>query len=626
MDAARRPSLLDGATLVALFLAALLASLRLAGTSPIVWIDTFNDEYEVQHCLVDDSCTLSGVQTSVPGQVHAVAWLEERTLLAWLGAGLDGTHIILQLLNALAAVLVFVLATRLAGPLAGVAAVWILMDRIHTLVRATALYNTAPLLFLGAVFLVACTAVVERPGSVSVALAALLGAVMANVHLACVLTGASVVWVALTAPRRRFLLAALGAGLFGLGSVAMAPPGWLHNLYSLLQHRAANPEMVGKIAAHDTLVSWMLFAVSAWVVSFASRAPAWVEYRRRAQGAIAVIVPFLAAFLVAPRFGLHAESKYLFHLKPACAVAAALPLGLVAGAALRALSARVLVVVERLAPFALAAVIALTGGPSFAPGFMADDERVPTVADLAATARILRVEHGWDDTHLLRGLKTPYGITVLSGLRLLAGAADSPSAVQADDGSSALLMKLEAEDLPQPLPSNWRIVSRSARAVTVLVFMQSHIDWSKLEVCVQPADGSPRQCDESGWRFDSPPGIAVPGMPPTGVGWRGMFQLSFALRPAARGFTEQIFMPRMRSVCGGRIASVPGDNVGPDRRGATIAMAETGANASPTITLEWEIGSPECDPLAYDSLPPFVVAGDSRTVQLLEAILRRREG
>jgi hypothetical protein len=119
------------------------------------------------------------------------------------------------------------------------------------------------------------------------------------------------------------------------------------------------------------------------------------------------------------------------------------------------------------------------------------------VADLAATARVLRVERGRDDARLLQGLKTPYGVTVLSGLRQPTGPGDGPSAGKTDDGSGALLMMLEAEDLPQPLPSNWKIVRRSAKAVTALVFMQSRIDWSRFEVCVQPADGSPRQCGES---------------------------------------------------------------------------------------------------------------------------------
>ena len=74
-------SILNTATLAALFIGALVANQRQAGTSPIAWMDTFNDESEVRQCLVSNSCTLSGMGTSIPGYVHAVAWLELRTLL-----------------------------------------------------------------------------------------------------------------------------------------------------------------------------------------------------------------------------------------------------------------------------------------------------------------------------------------------------------------------------------------------------------------------------------------------------------------------------------------------------------------------------------------------------------------
>ena len=47
--------------------------------------------------------------------------------------------------------------------LAAAAAVWVLMSGLQPMVRAAALYNTAPLLALGTVLLLATTAVVVRP-------------------------------------------------------------------------------------------------------------------------------------------------------------------------------------------------------------------------------------------------------------------------------------------------------------------------------------------------------------------------------------------------------------------------------------------------------------------------------
>ena len=52
------------------------------------------------------------------------------------------------------------------------------------------------------------------------------------------------------------------------------------------------------------MLGWLVFALGAWLASFALRDPVWVVARRRLQGAIAVIAPFTAAFLIAPGFGL----------------------------------------------------------------------------------------------------------------------------------------------------------------------------------------------------------------------------------------------------------------------------------------------------------------------------------
>jgi hypothetical protein len=613
--------------LTALFIAALVAGQRSAGTSPIAWFDTFADEAEVRQCLVGNSCTLVGIAASVPGVVHGPGWLELRTLLEWLGVGLDGAHLAIRVLNALAVVLVFYLAAQLGGPLAGAAAVWVLMLGMGPLsVRLTALYNSNLLLFLGAVFTLACTAAVERPGVIAVTLAALVGAVMANIHLACLMTGASVVWVALLAPRRRFPLAAFGAAVFALATFIAAPPTWLYNLASILEHRAGSGGSTGATLQGVDLLRWVLFAVVAWAMSFAGQAPEWAQYRRRSQGVFAVLIPFLAVFLVASRFGLDANAKYLVHLKAACAIAAALPLALVAGAALRtAFPRRMIQRIERILPFAVALLVAVVTPAKFA----VDEERTPTVRDLVAVADILHDEHGWDLPRMFASLKTPYSAVVMTGLRQLSAAGDAPSPVVTDAGTSALLMILAADDLPRPLPSNWKVVRRSVRTAAVLIFTPSRIDWSKFEVCVRPADGPEQPCEESSLQPDvAAPGFNVRNMPRSNVRSRGTLRLRLPLRPAAPGSTEEIFMPRMHDVCGGQIASVADGalRVSPDRRHATLMVPEAGQMSPATLELEWNILSPECDGVAYDGLPPFFIEGDAATVQPVEAILRKREG
>lgn len=620
-----RRSLVTAAPLVVLFIAALIANLRLAGTSPIVWVDTFNDESEVQQCLANDSCTLTGVSTSVPGQAHAVAWLELRSLLAWFGAGIDGAHLTMVVLNSLAAVLVFALAAQLGGPLAGALATWIFLHRIDALLRTTALHNMSILPFFGAVFVLACVAIVARPGFVSVTLAALVAAVMANIHLACVLTGASVVWVALTAPRWRMLLAAYGAILFALATFAVAPPTWMHNLTSLLQRNGPRGHAVVVTGPNEAMVAWTAFAVGAWVVSYVMRAPAWNAYRRRAHGAIAVIVPFVAAFLIAPRFGLHPEAKYLLHVKAASAIAAALPIGLAVRAIVRALSMQPLLsLVESVVPWALAFVVALPGPRGVTAGALrADDERMPTMRDVTAVARILRDEHGWDVARMIERLKTPHGLPVLDGLKRAAEAGRPRDAVAPDGTSSAVLMVVDTADLPDTLPSSWTVVRRSASAATVLALLQSRVDWSALMICMQASDGSPQRCERSGWRLDDEVATSVPHMPPGGK-WRGTLQLWLPLRPA--DFAGALFMPRRLFVCGGRIVGADGRiDVDADQRHARIPAAAPGEDPA-LIKLEWNVGSPECDVLAYDGLPPFFVEGEVASARVVEEILRKREG
>lgn len=600
----------------ALFVAALLANLRLGGTSPIVWIDTFNDEHEVRRCLADDSCTLTGVSTSVPGQAHAVAWLELRTLLAWLGVGIDGAHLTMLVSNALAVVLVFYLGVRLGNVCAGTFAAWLLMDRLDAFARMTALYNTSPLLFLGTVLLLACTAVIVRPNLVSVTLAALVAALMANVHLACAMTGASVVWVALLAPRRRFALAAFGALVFVLGTFAMAPPTWLHNISSLLQDRGARGHLVAVNVAYNPMMNWALLAVGAWIASFALRTDAAAAYRRQVQGALAVLVPSLAVFLIAPRYGFNAEAKYIFHLKAACALAAALPLAAVAQ---RLLPLRM----QQALPFVLAVVLAVSGDYGARARVTAADERTPTVADVAAVAHLLQSEQQWTGEEILRNLKTPEGITFLSGLRYALPPTLHPVGAPGHRERGAIFLTLDPAVLPEPMPPSWRIVRRTRQSVVVLVLMRSRIDWRELLVCIQPADGSPQRCDRRSWQPEHE--LFVAHLPPGGAGWQGKLRLSLALHPTAAGFVDEIFMPRMPFVCGGRVVSTPAGTISADQRHASITTPAIDQATPAIVTLEWQIGAPECHDLAYDGMVPFFVEGDAGTVSTVAAVLRRQE-
>ncbi len=606
---------------MAVFLGALAASRRAAGPSPIAWFDTFNDQEEVDACVDEDSCTLRGMGTSIPGLVHAVGWLELRTLLDWLGMTVDGAHATMQLLDALAVVLVFYLGVQLGGPLTGVLAGWILAVGIGTLgVSATALYNSRPLLFLGAVFVLACTAAIERPGAPSIALAALVAAVMANTHLACVLTAASLVWVAALAPRQRGLLAVWGVAVFATAAFIIAPPSWLDDARAVLQHRVGGSTGTPAVGGQQ-VIRWALFAVGAFAVSFVSRAPAAVAYRRRAQGAFSVLVPFLAPFLIATHFGIDANAKYLAHVKAACALAAALPLGLAATALLGAVSNRALVIVERALPFALAVVLAI---PTPLTSTAADSP-VPTMADLASTLRILHTHHGWDLPQVVRGLKASEGMLVLEGIHQLHGALDDRDRGSDGGRSTAVLLRLDDAEIPHPLPPGWTVVRHAGRDAWMLIMVRSRIDWDAFEVCERGSEGAEPLCETTGLRPAQGAHFTVAAMPRADVRSRGTLALRLRLHEGVPNSTEEIFMPRLPNVCGGRIAGLSTDQgrIDDDRRTATLSGRE--ADDGAVLDLEWDILSPECDGIAYDGVPPFFLEGEAEDIRPLEAILRARE-
>lgn len=613
--------------LCAILGAALLAHLRVAGTSPVVWMDTFNDQVEVRRCIEDDACTLTGVQTSIRGLYAAVSWLDLRTLAAWSGASLDQVHLTVILLNALAVVLVFHLASLLGGGIAGSLAALFFIARLDDLVPMTALHNSVLLFALGAVLVIACTALALRPGIASVTLAALVAAIMANTHLVCLVTGVSVVALALTAPRHRLPLAALGGGVFALATIAIAPTGWLENAIALLQSPGART--TATIAGVDTsTMGGALFGVVAWAAALGARSPAWKIYRRRVDGAVAVVAPLLIVFLGASLLGTPAEAKYLFHIKAAVALAAALPIAAALTAAARALgAARALPLVEALAPFVAAIAIALPGVALSGNAVAAAQRQTPTVGDLVKTVQILGGELGWSPTQLLRQLKSPSGNAVLTGALQLAGHQPRTAAGDSDARTTAFLLVLRSSDLPRTVPSTWRILRRSTNAATVLVLARSPIDWSDFEVCTSTGAGA-QQCRRGEWQYSEVTGIYVSGMPPGGSGWRGELRLRLRMYSAEKHAPAVLFLPRSPLECGGSVLSTSEGSLEVDssRRLATLDQRRTTAHTPSTIEIAWNVGSRVCAASSYAGLPPFFIEGDRASVGPLVAALRAKRG
>jgi hypothetical protein len=608
---------------LAIFMAALIANRR-AATSLLAWSDTFKDQSDVDRCLVENLCTLLGTQTSIRGFFHAVAWLDLRALLQWLGVGPAGLLWFVQVLNALAATIVFQLAARLGGLLAGAVAAAVLVLGISPGFPPDGVHNLSSLPFLGAVLTVACSAIVAAPGIAAVVLAALVAAVMSNVHIVCVLTGVSVACSALAARRRRFALAAIGVAVFSVTTVGFAPPSWRQNLLAVLGGEPGVQATAGAAWPRTEVAWWTLLAIATWTGSLVTRAGAWAAYRRAAIGALAVALPTLTAVLLAPAFGIYTEAKYLAPVHAACATAAALALGRTLQALLgAALSPATCRAVELGSPFAVGLGIAV--GAALA---VEHPEQAMTVDDLAAAAHVLRAEQRWDDRHVVRAFSTPQRVDVLTGL-LQQRTGDVPAGSETDvTHDTATLIKVQQADLPDPLPRTWRVLRRSSGDATVLVVDRARLDWRRFEVCVPAAGGATERCDAVTWEGFDPLRDAVnalPYMPPAGVRWTGMLRLRVPVLPHAGPAGGAIFMPR-GFLCGGRVVAVRGiaAAISDDRRRLTFAGGLAGAAAA-SVELEWSVGSPECDAWQYDGLPPFIIEGEPTDVDRLERVFRRRE-
>lgn len=596
-----------------LLASAALALVRVAGTSPILWMDTVNDQVEVRRCIEDDSCSLSGVQTSIRGLSAAVSWLQLRTLATWAGAGLGDQHRLILFLDAVALGLLLLLGNRLGGAIAGSLAVLLVVYDIGGVIRMSALHNSVALLFLGTVLLLSCSAAVARPGIGAIVAAAASAAILANVHLVGAVAGLSVALVALAAPRRKLLHAAAASLLFVSATIALAPTGWIENALALLGPSAQRTSAQVAGITSPTF-AWASFAVAALALSIPLRGPIANRYRHSALAPIAIVLPLLATFVVATSFGFAPEAKYLAHAKPAIALAAALVFAASTTAATRALRA------ERLrAPLAVAVSLACAGlvaVPSWSHSSVVEPPAL-TFDDLDAAIEVLDSDLEWSRAQILQRLKSPPGIAVLTAAMQhpLAGLPQSDT-----DDAVALFAGLPPGKVPRPLPDGWYHLGETADLASVLVVSRAAIDWNRIEVCAARR-GERKACDVGEWTYTETSGVRVSGMPPAGVGWTGDLRLRLRLLPSDR--EQVVALPAGALGCSGAIAAADGGaiEVSRDRRVARLSPAGDRDRARRSVEIVWRIGSPECTATAYDGLPPFIIEGDAETVAPLVAEL-----
>ncbi len=606
--------------LLAVFVASLGLIHTASGASPILWLDTLNDQRDVMRCLASSACTSLGEETSIHGIHHATGWLDLLALGALARLGVDELHVLLQVLGAAGAVLVASLAARGGGRPAGLLAALTFLSFVPAVEEQLALYDICLLPFLGAVFLFVGAEAAERPRPASIALVALVASVIANVHAVCILSGASVVWIALLAPRRKLALACLGGLVFAASTFAIGPGTWISNAAHALSMVRGSGSWHGHVAWNPAA----LFSRYAWLAGLAASAAILArrspnaEVRGLVRAAAAISLPLLVASVAAESTTtVHTNDRYLAH-----AVAA----GAVLTAALVALAPAVLASMARPARdparwsalccvMASVLVISTLYLQRRAAGVAGHDLDV-TFNEASAIPRELSAR-GWNYARTYRGLRSRQSAVILSSFDLLAPG--FPVGPAGDDPTSVYALKVRASAMPPALPQGWVVADRSATTTLVLVFARSSLDWGHYQACDSLATDRP--CRDSGLSLaaDEMPTCVycVPGMPPPNEPGHHALQLRIPVLPNAAGPSEAIFMPRRWDLCGGSVVQVSPTpaTISADGRRATWVSSPEGPS---TVELRWEIGSADCSVHSYSGLPPFFIEGDPETVEAIE--------
>lgn len=619
-----------------IFAAALVCNLRVAGTSPILWNDTVYEEREVQACLRDNSCTALGTSASLKGISFASGWLALREAAGAAGLGLDGTHVAVQVLRALAIVAAAVTAFRISGLTAAafsmvlacsggaaMAATPIMPVFVDGTIQ-TAIYNVVALPFLGSLLLLLCVLAMEEQGVVALVLAALVAAVMANVHVACASAGVSILAVALARREQRWKRFAVTAVVFAAAAFLIAPAAWLHDLTELRRQMdgSAEPRITDLSSQRIAEPLLLLVALSAsWGATSLLRGPRAERLKPGLFAALLIGAPPLLAVIVAGKLGLaRVEPRYYGYLAPVFAVVAATVLAALLGGIVQSLLVRddsdraQFRVVDRLAVVGAAFFLCVVPGPG-------ELDQLPRlrVAAVHSATRAARDELHWSWLQTFRGIKTPYTQDALQLIETVAGT--WPAGAPEGGLNTAILLPVLTGRLPQSVLSSVTVLPSDAAWSGLWAPTHTGLNWERFEACAVEKTGF-THCEFTGLTPPASDDVAearrvLHGMPATtDLPHLQKFVLKIPWRPTA-GRTELLFMPRMGDVCGGFVTTIPeGGRLSPDHRQAVLS-------SEGTVTFEWEPGSADCPAESYSEFPPFFLAGDREVVEFLAPLTVR---
>jgi hypothetical protein len=651
------------------FLVTLAGSIKTLDVSPILWIDTVFEFDRVEGCLREGACTTRGPRASFEGIYHMVGWLHFWVFLEWLGLDQNGTHVLIQVANSLKIVLVMLVANRVGGGSAGALAPFF---AFATGASPGALYDSSLMPFLGAVILVQLVAAAgQRPSSSLVVLAALGSAVVAEFHLAGVLTLVSVIWVVLLHPPDRVRRAKIGVTAFAVAVLVISPNGVISNLiempFRVFTLMAGLADGVAPSPAHQLVPFstrlWRSLAYLFFLVPWAlcRLAPSrFGSLHPGLKGALAVSVPLALVFSIGVLLGVFPAyggyHHYWEHAYPAYAVVCAVPLTALGYALFASLPLALVVSIGallgvfplyrgehdylvntlvRAVPLAalgyglLARFRARFTVPSFllrpmkpwmiplslslVAAWSPPSPSTPNLhrANVEGLADLLHDDWRWDWTAVTRELRVSYKAILLDYLSTMI-----PDWQQEEGGIDPLrpheplvVIEVDRQRVPDPLPSGWIAVSRGVRFTLLAIPTGSSLDWGSLMTCFVNVRGQ-ETCHGSSNHHNL---------------LRFMDKsVAAEIRSVTRrvpwhgkpGETEKIFLPRRLLLCRGRIESgPPGTRIAED--GQIAYVSEPG-----DIVFKWTPRTQGCEQWLYwKEDDPFVVAGDPATVDVIRGLI-----
>lgn len=597
----------------AVFVAALIGSIQRNDLSPVVHPDTAFELALVQECLRGEGCTTLGGSASFSGIYHMVGWLNFVVLAEWLGLGRDAIHLLVQVANAVRIVLVMLVAGRLGGAPAAALAPYFAFE---TSAQPGVLYDTSLMAFFGTVLLVQCVAAAaERPPARFLVLAALVAAVIAEIHLAGAMALVSVVWVAFLHTPNRVRRVALVTLVFVAAVLVISPMSIAWNLSQVVARLAAGmpgaaspidglqSRLQNGIAALSFLVPWMVYRIGR---------PWLGEPPPGLRGAMAVCVPLAGAYAVGVLIGAMPATAlhYLEHGYPAKAVVLAVPLAVIGASIWRWVASllAIPVAVRGLASWMVPLILSLLAAGEQTPG----ERLLPRWADVQALARLLHDDWQWDWPTVQRALRSPEKMLLLVDLSAAVPGWETDASPPAREAAESIaVVAVGPGRVPDPLPDGWIVVSRRRSQTLLAVPLRSSLDWSDQAICIE---------DRAGRETCVGPPIdaerledlreQVPEMRRwvRRVRWRG-----------AEGAVESIVMPEIPLTCAGRIVQAPPGSV-IDAGGRRARVTGHGE-----VAFEWLPNSPDCSSWDFLKLddPPFLITGDGETVDRLARILDR---